>query len=304
MNRFQQKCFLASAGLHGLLLMVLLFGSAFLVSKPPPDMSPVVNFINPKMTDGANNGGGNPNARSEPPPPAPQAPKPEPVKPEPVKPEPKPEPVKPEPVKVKVPEVKPLVTEHKPKPIKETPKETIKPTKPLISTTIVRRSNDVILAQQRAAADRAAKEADRKQREETARLTEQRNRIIDAATGIIGDVSRNLSHSMVVGTPGPGGEAFANYGSWVREVYERAWRVSPDLTDDSSSALARVTIRRDGSVAQASLFQKSASAALNKSVQRALEAVEHIGKPFPDGAREAERTFTIEFNLKTRKAIG
>ena len=36
MNRFQKKMLLASAGLHGFLVLLLLFGSAFFVAKEKP----------------------------------------------------------------------------------------------------------------------------------------------------------------------------------------------------------------------------------------------------------------------------
>ncbi len=308
MSRFEKKCVIGSATLHGFLILVFVCGSAFLSSQPPKDIGPVVTFENVTVTDGQSHGGGNPKVQHESPPPAPQPepPKAETVKSEPIKEPTKQEPAKSEPVKLKEPDVKPLVKTHGDLPVKPTKKEDTKEAKPksLISTTVVKRSNDVLIAQQRAATERAAKEADRKYREEVARAKAEKQKLADAVNGIIDGTGKALSKSTVVGTAGPGGEAFVNYGSLVREVYERAWRISPDLTDDDSSTLVKVTIRRDGSVAHSAISQKSSNASLNKSVQRALDSVSDIGKPFPIGAKEAERTFTIEFNLKTRRGIG
>ena len=89
MNRLQKKCFLASTGLHLLLLVVLLVGPAFTASRSKPDNMPVLDFVALKTVDDALSGGGNPNAKPPPatfekPQPAPPAPvvKPEPPPPE------------------------------------------------------------------------------------------------------------------------------------------------------------------------------------------------------------------------------
>jgi len=303
MSRFEKKCFIGSTSLHGFLILVFICSSAFFNSEPVNDRGPVVDFKNYKVTDDSSHGGGNPKVQQEAPPPAPQPdpPKQELAKPvEPVKPveQAKPEP----PVKPKEPE-KPIVKTHGDLPVKVAkPKDEPKETKPksLVSTTVIKRSNEVLIAQQKL----AAKEGERKNREEIARQKAEHQKFADAVDSIIGGTGKALSKSTVVESPGPGNEAFVNYGSLVREVYERAWRISPDLTDDDSSALAKVTIRRDGSVAHSMISQKSSNASLNKSVQRALDSVSDIGKPFPTGAKETERTFTIEFNLKTRRGIG
>ena len=45
MNRMQQKCFVASAGFHLLLVLILLVGPAFLSSKSKSDNSPILDVI-------------------------------------------------------------------------------------------------------------------------------------------------------------------------------------------------------------------------------------------------------------------
>src|SRR5262245_22806196 len=72
MNRLQKKCFIASASLHGLLVLILLVGPAFLASKSKLNDMPVLDVIPSRLVDEAFSGGGNPKA--PPPPPAPSVP--------------------------------------------------------------------------------------------------------------------------------------------------------------------------------------------------------------------------------------
>jgi TonB family protein len=102
---------------------------------------------------------------------------------------------------------------------------------------------------------------------------------------------------------GPGGEAYANYASLVQAAYEDAWQIIQDLTDDDEIAVVRVTITRDGRVVGARITERSKSASMNRSVQRALDAVKKL-PPFPEFIKEPERSFTIEFNLKTKRLLG
>jgi TonB family protein len=317
MNRLQKKCFVVSASLHGLLLVALVFSTAFFRSdRLLKDMGPVVDIVNAIPTDRMVNSGGNPNGNPTPPAPAlppPQAlqqPPPQPVKPlpEPPKPQPKPPEVKqvkkveplPEVPKVKaeLPVPAPKKVEKKP-PVKETPPAP----KPSISTKVVKWTNNPAQVQQELARKAAQQKAEREYAKQVAQYNAERARLASQVNGIVGGVGKSISQSTVVAPLGPGGLAFANYLSIVREIYDRAWHVGQDLTDDDSSAVAKVTIRRDGTVEDARLQRRSGNSLLDKSVQRALDSVRKIA-PFPEGATDSERTFTIEFNLKTRKAVG
>ena len=51
MNRLQKKCFVASAGLHLLLGLILVIGPAFVVSQSKPDNIPVLDFVPLKTVD-------------------------------------------------------------------------------------------------------------------------------------------------------------------------------------------------------------------------------------------------------------
>lgn len=294
MNRLQKKCLLASAGLHGLLAVAFLFGSAFFTPKPKSVQLPVAQFFDGKVVDELLYGGGNPNVNPAPPP----TPRPPVVTP------PKPAP-RPEPKVEKPPEPeKPKETPKPKEPVKEPPVEKTEPVKPTprpppqISTKIVHRTTVDPAAERarKAAEDRAKAEAEARAQRLTAASTALRS----AVTGL----SKNLSTSTIaVEAFGPGGPAFINYGQLVKSIYDAAWLVSDDLGDDDSTVKARVVIARDGTVLSARIVSPSRNGALNRSVQGALDDVKFIA-PFPEGAKDLERTFTINFNLKAKRQLG
>jgi TonB family protein len=124
-----------------------------------------------------------------------------------------------------------------------------------------------------------------------------------SGTAKVGDrVGQGLSGGTSIEMPGPGGAAYANYGSIVQAVYERAWAPPSELSDESGMVKARVVIRRDGTVASRTVIKPSGNKTLDRSVDRAL-SIDFVA-PFPEGAKDAERTFIINFDLKTRKLFG
>jgi TonB family protein len=311
MNRFQKKCLIASAGFHGFLLLLLVFGSAFFVSKekPPP---PPLNVVPTRwIEDALAGGGGNPDKprtderqKGETLLPQPDAapaavapPKPRPTPPEP-KP-PKPEVRKTEPKKPDLPTPKPTKVVEPPKPVEKPPEA--KPRIDLNSELqpIARTDKDKQKARKEAEAREAAREAARQQRIADAQRQKIAQRI-DRATEAM---QRGFNGGTQVEVGGPGGEAYANYGSLVRDAYDDAWQILPDLADDDEVATVRVTIARDGRVVGARFVGRSKSASMNRSVQRALDAVKRL-PPFPDFIKEPERSFTIEFNLKAKRLVG
>ena len=68
MNRLQKKCVIATAGVHLLLLLILIVGPAFFYSKPKADDLQVLDVIPANLIDAAFNSGV---ANATPPPPAP-----------------------------------------------------------------------------------------------------------------------------------------------------------------------------------------------------------------------------------------
>jgi len=67
MNRLQKKCFIVSASLHGLLLLVLVFGSALSWNREKP-LPMAIKMFDPKLVTDALTTGGDPTARTAPPP--------------------------------------------------------------------------------------------------------------------------------------------------------------------------------------------------------------------------------------------
>lgn len=294
MDRLQKKCLVASLAMHVFLLLLLVLGAAFFVpSKTKSSDLPLFKVVARKLVDDAlSGGGGNPkitpsDAQQKGETLVPQPPPPQPV----VKP-PAPKPQKPvEPPLVKKSE--PITPTKKPTP---GPKETTKkPTEttplkpaPLDLKPTTRKPTDVARQQRDAEAKRAA-EAGRQLAKEFSKARE--------------SLREGFQSGTVVDPGGPGGEAYVNYAQWVKTVYEEAWDVPSDLMDEDSTAKVTVTIARSGHVLSAHIEGRSGNSTLDKSVQRALDRVKFVA-PFPEGAKEEQRTFTINFNLKAKRLTG
>ncbi|MBI4660744.1 MAG: TonB family protein [Verrucomicrobia bacterium] len=287
MSRLHKKCLVASAGTHLLLLTLLLVSPAFVPAKRELEL-PVLNLIPTKLTDEPFFGGGAPQAVEQPSPaqpsppavlPPPQAPQVQVNPPEPVRPEPKPA-RKPEP------QIKPV----KPNPRSKEP--TAKP--PRVKPDLTKRWDDsktaAAEAKARAKAEAAARAAQAQRLQAFNRLTETVNRSGASSGGI--DIPLG---------PG-GGEAYANYSQVVKSIYQNAWLPPDDLTDDSAKVLAEVVILRDGKVKSAKIIRPSRIPSLDRSVERVLEL--RFIRPFPEGAKDTERTFRIEFDPKLRQITG
>src|SRR5215204_1760335 len=128
MGRLQKKCFIASCGMHIVLFLVVLFGTAFFTPEKPKPVETLRMVPSPILDNVLAGGGGNPNiARTE-----------EKIKGDTLDPvPPKPQPVKPEPPKPKV-EPKPEVAKAEPK----TAQPTTKPKAPPIELTRVNKTAD------------------------------------------------------------------------------------------------------------------------------------------------------------------
>jgi len=324
MNRLQKKCLLASSGLHGFLLLLLVFGSAFFISKEKPVSNQRINVVPTRLIEDAlAGGGGNPNLpRTDDrqkgdtlvPQPAVVTPPPQPVQPAPQPAQPLPPPPKPEtkrtetkkpdlpaPTPKTLKPVKPVEV-AKPKALEKVPEE-----KPRIDLNdlvpVARTQADKRKAQQEAEARETARQqaaataAANAAREKLARQIDEANKRLRA--GFSGDTKVEVG--------GPGGEAYANYGALVQTAYEDAWeaalRFVNDLNDDDAVAVVRVTIARDGRVIGARIVERSGRAAVNSAVQRALDSVKRL-PPFPDFINDSERSFKINFNLKAKKLLG
>jgi protein TonB len=340
MDRSQKKCMLASVGGHGLLFVVLVFGSAFINRKADIPELPKLKFIPSILVDQmVAGGGGNPNipqtdevpaggsptppVEAAPAPPAPEPPKavePPPPAPEAVKPPPEPEPAKPEKIeKVEVPKTPNKITStKKPKP-EPPPKPDAKPvtettTKPAPKKPQIELDLNKVVTRNSEEAKRKARDAERKAQEEAQRRAEQEAydnaRAAQAKRGAalqstLSSLGSGFSNDKGVAVPvgGPGGLAYANYGIFVREMYDRAWVVSQSLGDEDRTVEVTVTIQKSGEILSARISKRSGFPALDKSVETAIARVKRV-RPFPEGVTEDQRTYVIPFNLKAKRQTG
>jgi protein TonB len=275
MNRLQKKCVMATAGVHLLLLVILFVGPAFFYSRPKADDLQVLDVIPAHLIDAAFNSGV---ANAQPPPPAPVAP-PQPPPPMPVV-------TPPAPAPEKIVKAEPVKPPDKLSPDNLTPVEKPAKTEPRkiqISTQPVTRP-----------APKNSPAADNSQ---------QQQRQAQAIQSALRNLKSNLTPGTTIDMPGNSSVAYANYASAVKSIYEQAW-VPPDNADnDEANAKVSVTIANDGTVISAHIVTPSGDAGVDASVQRTLNRVTFIER-FPDGAKEKERTYIINFNLKTKRLLG
>ncbi len=298
MNRLQKKCLIATAGFHLLLVLILVFGSAFFTSHPKPDNTQLLDVIPANLIDAALSSGVK---AAQPPAPMPvvqrqpPAPQPTPTPPQPkavvTPPAPQPTPTlvekvkeffKPEPQKLSEDDLKPV--EPAEKPVKPQPHKINVD----LSKQVLRTAPKVTPDTSDADAHEAAKEAKR------------RARAIAAAARAIKD---NASTATSVEMPGSSSVSYANYASVVKSVYERAWRTPDDAANDEANTRVSVTIGSDGTVISSRILDASGDPSVDASVQHTLDNVNFVA-PFPDGAKEKEKTFIINFNLKAKRMLG
>ncbi len=278
MDRLQKKCFIVSAGLHLLLALLLLIGPAFLSSRTKSDDMPPLDFIPWKTVDAQASGGGNPNAK---PPPAtpPTPPRPEAAQPPP---EPARQPLPPKDIKPPRPESESFEASNEPK-----------QKKLQISTTpVLRKSTAQKISKPPAQADARMQQ-----------LAELRSRAATQLSKAARSLT-DLSSSTTIEEVGHGGgAAYANYAQIVKSIYEQAWIPPDDAANDEAITKVTVTIASDGQVLSANIVRQSGDSKVDSSVRRTLARVTFIA-PFPEGAKEKERTYTINFNLKAKRALG
>lgn len=297
MKRLQKKCLVASFGIHGLLLIIMVVAPAFL-TKPEEkkEITPPMKLISGALV-----------AKALAPPPAPEPPAPTPrptpppVKPTPKKPEPKkPTPKKPTPKPViKKPE--PKKTTPKPTPKKTTPKKKVTkppvkkktaPTRPKIKVEIpknlISRPDPQKEKREREARERARAAAAAKAAADRRKLIAKLN----TAT------SMSFSSQVKVRTAGSGSRATMDYGSYVMGVYDRAWREPRDLSSRLTATI-KVTISRSGSVVSASISRGSGVSRMDSSIRSVLNSIRKF-KPFPSSMNNSRETFTIDFSIREK----
>lgn len=314
MNRSQKKCLIVSLATHGFLLLMLIVGPAFLRSKPPVNDLPLLDVIPSNLVDEMIS---NPGSAAS------VAPAPAVVKPAPpvVAPVVQSEPVKPEPVKPVVKQAKPPKNEpdepDTPEPVKDTvkhkidpeaipidpPKKTRKTITANIKKPVVRKLGGKSNGEDEKAREESEARAVAKARADAL------NKRRAALEGAIGDIRGSFSGSVKIDGIGDGsgmgsGPAAANYGQAIRSLYDKAWYDSPqEVTDTSLNVEVKVNIARTGRIVWARVTGPSGNSKLDRSVRRAIDRVTSV-PPFPAGATDLDRTYTIIFNLKSKRPFG
>jgi protein TonB len=294
MSRIENRCFYASAVAHGVLLIAVVIGSAFY---RPMEKFPEENLPLPLQMiaiDGRSRGGGNPDI-TEPPAPAAAAPAPSPNQPKieeapaPAAPTPKPPPIE-----------KPVIKNAEiPLPAKaaKSPKAADKPPEKKIAiadtSKPVKRTNDK--AKQKST---LTEDTDRQARQLAAARRDALNKITSSfGSSLSSPVNINVE------SPGPGGQAFWNYGQIIVGIYQKACGKPQDTLDENAVVQVTVTIARDGHVINARVAEPSGVTALDKLVRQTLDRVRQF-PPFPEGATDSERTFNIDFKPKPTQSTG
>jgi colicin import membrane protein len=297
MDRLQKKCVVMSTSLHLLLAAVLFVGPAFVTSKQVPADPPVLDFIPSMLLDTDKSGGGNPNVN--PAPPAPPAPKPEPLPPPP---QPQPQPPAPEPPvqKEKAPEPEPV--KESPKLKEDRPNEdslevSSKPKKPQVNLTLVEKKRDP-KADAKARAEAQAREDAKAWDRTRQRLARQ----MDRAAQTLGNEMSGGTSVEIYG-PGGGGPTYAGYDQFVRSTYWHAWVPPEQSSKENPVTRATVVIGSDGHVISSRIVRTSGDSGVDSSVQRALDRVTFIA-PFPEGSKDKQKTYNINFDLNAKRLNG
>jgi TonB family protein len=117
---------------------------------------------------------------------------------------------------------------------------------------------------------------------------------------------RNLKSNLKPGTtidmPGNSSVAYADYGQVVKSIYDQAWTPPANIVNNDENVIVNITIANDGTVISARIVTPSGDANVDASVQHTLERVKFIA-PFPKGAAEKERPYTINFNPKAKRML-
>jgi TonB family protein len=300
----QKRCFVASATTHGLLVVLLFVGSAFLPKKEPLVDLPLLDFVPDQIINEALYGGGPAGAGAPPPPSEPveerplPAPEPAPVPPA-IVPEPVPEPEVVKPLVVREPEVAPP-TRNKPEVRPKPALPEVKPqprTRPEIKPNLDRIERRT--SQTAANKAKAKAEAEARQRAAQRKVAEIQNQLRSGLSGGVAIPGTEISTSGGFGTGGP---SYASYLQVLKTKYDNAWDAPSESENETTSAQAKVVIARSGKVVSATISRSSGNAALDRSVHRALR-LDFIA-PFPESVKADEQTFYINFNLKSKRGRG
>ncbi len=275
MSRLLKKCIFLSIGLHVLVAALLIAAAAFFITKPDK-VQPTLSMIAPEVLDNILN--------------------PKPVKSVPIKSAPSarrnvvtqpPKPVQPK----KVVPTPPRKSRETPTPKKPTPRPKPKnPSKPKPAPPPkirIAKSTKTVGAN---SPKPVATQAPVRPKVDSSKLT-----------GKVNNLRSQLSAGIKVNVSGANAAAFTSYAQYVVSVYRRTWQpLIPKNLTRTRVAVVEVTIDRTGRVLGSRITRKTGDAALDRSVQSALDRVKTIGKAFPAGSKDSKRTFTLDFTPRIR----
>jgi TonB family protein len=321
MTRFEKKCLVGAAGLHGLLLVTFVVTAAF-QGEPAKQSNIPITLVALPTTDSAVLAAGNPNATPAPVKTVTPAAKPaEPVAQpqpqlQPQKPEPQPEKPRVEPTPPKVQADPPPPKSHKHvvepdlTPVHKTESEPINP-----KSWKVRSAKDIKvdlntttkITKRRTTTTRTTTSSSDDEADARAQAAEQRRaaqQVGASLSRLASSIPKGTAKAEVFDLPGQGGgSAFVDYRSALFSAYYNAWACPQEVDNELATVEVKIVVARNGSVISAEVVRKSSESALNKSVQRALEAVTKL-PPFPEGSSDAQRSFRIRFNVKAKQSLG
>ena len=290
MDRLAKKCVIASGIVHGTLVLVLIVGPAFLGSdeqKFAPDK--YIDFVPYKTIEESLSGGGRPDVPDVPPPT--ELPKP---------PENRTQPVA-------QPVVQPRVAEPPQRPkdndksVKDATKEP-QPDKDSLEVPKPKPANKIVLVRVGDKTGVKNKEAAKEARAAEDRKQKEIARNFDNATGAIRS-SASGGVQIDLRGPGGGGIPYAGFNQALASTYMRNWIAPSDSADSGAKVIAAITLSRNGRVISSRITKPSGNADLDKSVQDALDKVDFVA-PFPESVKDAQKTFHLEFDPKTKRMIG
>ncbi len=298
-NRLQKKCFIAATSVHLLLMLILVVGPAFFSPDSKREKTQEIDFVPAILIDEALQGGGSPKGGQAAPPLQRNEPPPTPKLPDP--------PIKdPEPKQIEK-EVEPVKSAVKPPPKQkqEEADEAVEPTPPKPKHTVKVDLTEVKINSTTKPKPQNANRTANSDSNADKELAKAVEALKGAAKGIRSSMSGSTSIEMR--GPGGGGPTYASYNAEIQRIYKQRYDLAlssaGNIAEDQTSVEASITIARNGSVISAKITKPSRNAALNKLVQGVLDSVTTL-RPFPEGAKDSQRTLDIIFDLTPKQGLG
>ncbi len=286
MNRLQKKCVIGTVGIHLLLLTILIVGPAFFNPQPKTEDVQVLDVIPANLVDAAVSSGVR---NAQPPPPTPNRP--------PQPPQPQFTPPTPKIVQPPAPTSTPTFLQKVERIFTPQPNPSITPDMTPVEKPVKSHEshdNNIKINLTKVTRTSVPKNSTPTDNSANAR----------AINNTIRNLSHSLSSSTTINMPGNSSASYASYAAVVKSVYEQALRSNlPDqVAHNNENTTVKVTIASDGTVLSSEIISPSGDPAWDNAVQRTLNQVTFIA-PFPEGATEKERHYTINFNPQVEQSF-